>query len=477
MIDYDTCIKDFIYEWENHDIKADRLIIRKAMSCYMTPFLYEEIRKQIKDEDVSSTSTDSSMKRSLSESILHSLWYFFWSFKWFLFLFMIKDSRFLMTSLMSGRETSLSYLNVLLEYSKKNNVKIIHFSVFKDIIPLFSPNFYCFPHFLYKPKVSNRNEVMSEYFDLMRSLKELAYKHFKIKIDLAGKMKYYFLNYHQIINTFKKLISLLSDRGKIVSLFQDSDYVSERIIFAEICNSLSIKTIFIPHAITFHNHLIRNTYSQILLAWGEQQKERILTISKNKPSKVYIIGHPIKRFDHHEKKNCDHNWIYILPSFDKPHIQSIHRSKKRTYDFIENIIILIEKFYPKTRLLIKKHPSDDISDYISRKVKMVDRKLDYLINRVELIFAEDSTMSIEILKYRRPIIYVTDEKFEDYPNYKKFETDVCILRNIRDLQSSVHKALETGIRRKNRMKMFEYYFGSGNLFHKRLLNILMAETD
>ena len=163
-------------------------------------------------------------------------------------------------------------------------------------------------------------------------------------------------------------------------------------------NHNQIPTVSLNHSILIYKHVFESVYSDYSLVWGRHQKERIEKISAIKPIRNSVIGTPIN-FARRNKTNSNKKyWIYNLPSFENPAVETIHRSVDRTLEMIQFLNKIILEDILSIQLLVNYHPNDSVKALERAGFKGKSFSLSGIINETELVFCEDSTMTIEILK-------------------------------------------------------------------------------
>jgi hypothetical protein len=265
-------------------------------------------------------------------------------------------------------------------------------------------------------------------------------------------------------SSFKHLIEVLRTRGSILFFIQDIDSLAERIIFIDICRSYKICTIGLDHAIILYKHLYETSYSDYSLVWGTFQKEKIGQSSKIKPKEVHVIGRPDLGFEFFDKPQKPNHWIYLMPAFQNPLVESFTRSLERSFSCVRSIESLISEKYPGISLLVKIHPSDDRMIF-PKGHKYHVGSISKILSATQLVFVEDSTISIEMLRYRIPLIYVTGDEDCDNLNIEQWSSGF-LLKDNSTLSEIVAQALVSDINEDNRRKMFEYYCGNQATFSR-----------
>ena len=133
-------------------------------------------------------------------------------------------------------------------------------------------------------------------------------------------------------------------------------------------------------------------------------------------------------------------WIYNLPSFENPAVETIHRSVDRTSEMIEFLNKIIVEDNLSIQLLVNYHPNDSVKAL--KRVGFKGKSLSFsgIHDQTELVFCEDSTITIEMLKTEIPIIYVTDKLRSDRFNFLFWKTAEMVFSK-EDLRSAIQNSL------------------------------------
>ena len=245
---------------------------------------------------------------------------------------------------------------------------------------------------------------------------------------------------------------------------QDCDYLSDRILFGYISRIRKIPMISLDHSIQIYDHLFLNNYSDFRITWGEYQINRIKRLAKILPQKMISCGRPsfefnFKMIDFAQNKI----WTFLLPAFQEANMQSIHRSLDQTKSNIALINKIISVNYPGIKLIVKPHPSDELKNF-NFGIAATDNSLNDLMYYSQLVFIEDSTISLEVLNYNVPVIYFSDDKVSDNLHLMEFEVDYIFCRKEDRLEDKITEALNVNIDSKKRRQTFQHYFGDGKNF-------------
>jgi hypothetical protein len=243
-------------------------------------------------------------------------------------------------------------------------------------------------------------------------------EHFQVDFIFRDQLKRYETILRQLGHAFKKLVYELQGRHKCICLIQDCDYLAERVIFAEACKDENIPTAALDHSVNLTAHLFTGCRSQYAIVWGRYQYDRIKNFSSNQPRKIFITGKPgctpaVKSTINKSRRS----WVYLLPAFQEPHLQSFCRSMEDSLKRIKELQILASQY--GNYLYVKPHPSDEIRIF-PEEIKLTNKSLDKLSAHCCLFIVEDSTTAIEVIKYDVPVIYLADRLNHDPLNIKNY---------------------------------------------------------
>lgn len=464
-INYDLLIKDFIKEWENDESSPSMAVVKKALSGILIPDLYKKIREEVLGETkIPAKKFYFHRSEKIFAVINHVFWYLLWTLKWFT----LKKSakKIILASFFPLNKSTVHYLEVLNIYAEQNKAAVIHFSVLFGFKNYFNKNIYCYPHALLKRKV-NADDFNRIYQNFTSKLNILSNIHFNFPFEDSVRFRLLVLNYYEIKISFEHLIENIYKKCKILFLIQDCDYLTDRVLFSIICRNHKIKTAAFDHSIQLFDHIFYNSNSDIHFVWGEHQQQRISNYTNEISKSIVVTGRPGNYFSEYKSDEEKKYWIYILPAFQEAHMQSIYRSFDYTMQLID--LILSSSNVNGKNLLIKKHPSDSTNIFNSSKIKIYEDRVQTVLSSTELIITEDSTMSIEVLQFMIPIVYVLDKKNEDNLHLKKYSADITTFSIEQNIDEVISKALQSKINVPERKKMFQFYLNDCRNFKSNVL--------
>ncbi len=464
ITDYDKLVKAIISEWRKTG-QQDFAFQTRSLERHVIPIIYHYVRKDISKQKLVADEDNFKKKfNQISKGLLHIYWIILWSIKWLLF-FKPRDYRFLITAVGSDRKLTFAYLEYLSKYVNEKNIRLLSLTVICNRAFLFRRNIFYFPRFLFQLKFKKSiNKFSNNWYAALSVLGNIVKNNIPIKLNLNSIKRfindysrdYYCVNY--LLDKFRK---------NIIALIQDFDYTSNRNIYCELFKSQKIPTVALNHSILVYKHLYETVYSDYALVWGQHQKERISELSELSPKNISVIGTPII-FD--RKKRMDNTpqyWVYNLSSFENPAAETIHRSVERTLGMIEEIskIIIMDKL--NIKLLVNYHPNDSLKALKRAGFNGGSFTLSEILNHTELIFGEDSTVMIEMLKTEIPFIFITDDLKSDPFNFISWGTAELVTSK-ENLHSAIQNALIQNLNLKKREEHFEYYFGDSENFYNNL---------
>ncbi|OGU36135.1 MAG: hypothetical protein A2315_02920 [Ignavibacteria bacterium RIFOXYB2_FULL_35_12] len=473
MNDYDSMIKDLIHEWR--DLSPHGLSFLKiSLERHVIPIIYYYVRREIFHEKLVASEKSFKLKfNQFSKGIIHIYWILLWTAKW-LFFYSDNNHKIIVIAVGSDRELAHAYLKNLLNYAIEKNYRLVSLNVICNRHYLFRKRIFYFPRFLYQFKF---NTLISKFSDdwqpMLDELKELVEKRIQIKVNFNPVKKfisdysrdYYCVNY--FLNKYKEGIRLL---------VQDFDYTSNKNIYCELFKLKNVPTVSLNHSVLVYKHIYELVYSEYSLIWGQHQRERIKELSTRNLKKVSVIGRPLN-FNRIARSNNEKKyWVYNLPSFENPAAETIYRSAEGTLEYINYIKEIIKEDSLKIHLLINFHPNDSIKAL--RKLGFEGGYFSFseILKKTELIFCEDSTITIELLKSEVPIVYIADKHQNDSFNFIYWRTAEIIYTKDY-LRRGIQKSLENKIDIKKREEQFEYFFGNGKRFYENLrkeLNVIIS---
>lgn len=463
-MDYDKLVKAIISEWRK-TVQQEFTFQTRSLERHVIPIIYHYVRKDMHKEKLVPDEDNFKKKfNQISKSLSHIYWIILWSIKWLLF-FKPRDYKFLITAVGSDRKLTFAYLEYLLKYAKKKNIRLLSLTVICNGAFLFRRNIFYFPRFLFQLRFKESIKIFSEnWYTALSVLENIVQKHISIKVNFDSVKRFindYSRDYH-CVNYFVDRY-----RKSIVALIQDFDYTSNRNIYCELFRSQQIPTISLNHSILIYKHLYESVYSDYTLVWGQHQKERISELSELTPKNVSVIGTPIIFARKIKIQNKPQYWVYNLSSFENPAADTFYRSVDKTLGMIKEISKIIKMDKLNIKLLVNYHPNDSVRALKKAGFNGGSFNLSEILNHTELIFGEDSTVMIEMLKTDIPLIFITDDLKRDPFNFISWGTAELVTSK-ENLHSAIHNSLIQNLNLKKREEQFEFYFGESKNFYKNL---------
>ncbi len=184
--------------------------------------------------------------------------------------------------------------------------------------------------------------------------------------------------------------------------------------------------------------------------------QRIKKYSSKQPGKIIIVSKPGLKYSYNNRTAKAQNWVYFLPAFQQAHMQSFYRRFEDSLLRIKEIKDYISEFNPHINLLVKPHPSDDITLFKMQE-GLTSKTFNNLINHCSLAFTEDSTVTAELLGHTIPVIYFGDRSDFDPFKLKNGCVDFVYCGFKESIINKLTEIKQPDIAK--RKKMFRYFFG------------------
>lgn len=466
----DIQISKILDMWEESSKDDLTRMLMRALHYHIVPAIYSVSRKQLL-LDALHFNKKIKLNRfnSLSRIALHLIHIFSWNIKWLFFpLFVQRSSEIIICSLNTERIVSKNYLMNIHHYAKENNAVVVQYGTFTSFYKLFSLDIFSCPSYLirfkkYKKQGSqDRKLIFSTLADICKKKLDLQ------NVDFQNQQKYLIL-YQKLFFEFSNFVTQLARKKKICCLIQDGGYTSTKILYSYSASQMNIPIVTLDHSIIIYDHLYKNDISDYYFCWGEYSKNRMQNLSLVKP-KIYIISRPDVNLDFEKRQGERKYAVYFLPAFHNPMLQSANRSLSYSILMIRRIEQILSELFPSLSLLVKPHPVDDPRHYKSLGLNLYSKQLKIIIPSIGFLFSEDSTITLELLKYNIPLVYLLDKSEEDIYNFNKFNLKHMI-SNYANIQKTMENYFFQGSQYRDKKRMFKYYFGEnvGNefgLYHK-----------
>lgn len=462
MTNFDSSIKDIIFEWRSQSIsKFD--FRKKVIERHILPLIYFHIRKYILKENVVVQINSFSRKfNQLSKTFEHVYWILLWTIKWMVFL-LTENKGIVIAALGSDRKLSFEYLKHLHKYSLENGFSLISLNVICSSRFLWQKRIFYYPRFLYQRRFhSEIKKFVFDWCNELENLMEIIQREIGIEIDFKPVLRFikdYSRDYYCMMYLTDEHIHNLK------LLVQDFDYTSNKNIYCEVFKRKKIPTVCLNHSVIIYDHVYESVYSDYALVWGEQQKARINRLSAFKPKFIELTGNPVQQADKKIEYKNNGIWLYYLPSFENPAVESIYRSVDFTLEFAAKLMMLAEKKFNSVLILIP-HPNDSRKTLVKAGFRLTPNWKLKNLTGAEIIFFEDGTTAVDALKTNIPLVYLSNKIKSDPYNFEFWKTaEVCY--DSSEIEQVVDKALSSKIDLKKRKENVEYYLGDGNNFYEK----------
>lgn len=475
MTDFDSLIKEIIFKWRGQTL-SEFAFRKKVIERHILPLIYFHIRKYILKENVIVQIKSFSKKfNQLSKTFEHVYWIILWAIKWIVFL-LTKKKEIVVAALGSDRKLSFEYLKHLHQYSLENGFSLISLNVICSNRFLWKNRIFYYPRFLYQRRFhSEIKKFVFDWWNELEKLKEIIQRKIGIEIDFKPVLRFikdYSRDYYCVMHLADEYIQNLK------LLVQDFDYTSNKNIYCEVFKRKKIPTVCLNHSVLIYDHVFESVYSDYALVWGEQQKDRINRLSTFQPKFIELTGNPAQQADKKLEQKNNGIWLYYLPSFENPAVESIFRSVDFTLEFVAKLKRLAEEKF-KSELILIPHPNDSRKTLIQAGFKLTPNWKLKNLTGAEIIFFEDGTTAIEALKTNIPLVYLSSKIKSDPYNFEFWKTaEVCY--NSSEIEQVINKALSSKIDLRKRKENVEYYLGDANNFYEKFkvnLNKILSIGD
>ncbi len=454
--EFDKKIESFIRDWEEAAEWSNHRSLRLAMTHHIVKDLYQALKT-----DTGNGLSHSIIRepfgrfKSVWSIVKHSIYYVFWILKWLIVYPLIRYDKIILSSFMPDRLLSREYIKVLRRWGRSEKASVVHFSIIYDIMSIFSHDVFCYPHMLYALAPAHEK---SAYQSFAMECQTLAARYFN-SFSLPDEARHLWNSYSTIEASFDRLINLSPGGKNIVCLAQDIDNTGESIIFTLCCRKIGVPTICFNHAVPLYTHLLRTVYSDIAIVWGEQQKKRIQEISSHQPRKIFVSGNPvIGSYRTIRSAPLRHYWVYMMQAYKRPLQETASRSIEYTVSMLNAINEYMHNNTEGKTLLVKPHPSDVFSSF-PNGLELYTGKMDAILPAVEILFSEDTTLSMELLRTDIPLVYIADSVGNVHTDFELWGAGRHIQR-LQDVGEVISAAIAAPVSEEPRKKMYEFYFGS-----------------
>jgi len=312
---------------------------------------------------------------------------------------------------------------------------------------------YCFPYYFFTLLHSKSNTRTEK--DILRDIISIQNDHEISPISDFTKEIRSLEMFYRIIS---HQIAVLREKKAIIFYISDLDHLYTRYLLCAVHSSLTIPTILVDHAVNTYDQINGKIFSSHYFCWGEYHKNVFRRINPHVDCVTIGSNHGVFSLQKVHKKN---KWIYFLPSFRHPLAFTTKRSIDRSMMYSKEIFRIYKMHCEDNSFFVKIHPVDKNLPMDLFPVRLIKEKLEIVLEGTELVFVEDSSIALDLLKYDIPIIYLANSEGEDLLHLSK-----CGVANmnsdIASLQNCIDTALKEVIDYDHRRKAYEYYYGPQN---------------
>ena len=407
MDNLDNKISRFLNDWYSNDSQNMLSVLKLSL----TKEILSSFSKEYSSKQNFSFFTGYRNSGRIFWSIKKAFWFFLWWFKWILAFKTHKNKMVLLAGIGSNLNNIDVYLEQLAVIAKKNNCIIVLLNIIGSYKHFRNHQLFYYPRFFYAKRHNVNKEKINDYAsEIIKAIIILTVKN-NIQFSLEAKylvdpIKSLMRDY----SGFSYIVAKLISPKRIVGLMQDYDYTYNKYLYYKIANQYGIKTCIIDSSLLLYQHLYRKTFSDYHLVWGEYKKNFIIKNNPIDPSKIIVIGKPLKleESSEHFTGNCN-LWVYIAQSYTDPSMfmsgrdyASFEKNAKRLSDFQK-------KNYPHDHFILKMHPADKSANHKLSIYKSSTGSIASLVKNARIIFVEDSTLTVELFANNFPIVYVLDK--------------------------------------------------------------------
>lgn len=380
-------------------------------------------------------------------------WLLLWSLKYFLFFPILFKNKIALICFGVNKNLSLSYSDSILSWSINNKTNLLSLNIIKSFKYLFSIHIFYYPKFLFNGSHNSRqllrNIIKDKFCDINKIQNDFTFIPSKYTIN---SIKYLNREMYAFYNL------LYYKKSKILFLIQDFDYTDNKYIFSNLAKRFNIPTISIDHAIMPYKYMYSNSYSDIALVWGNYQKERIINNYGAAPKELLIASRPDTRFSIIETNKTKYYWTYIPVAYSHPGVISFNRNMRLLSEYISLIHDFLKLYHKDVELILKIHPRDNELTFAALKQKArICKDNEHSFLESELFFTEDSSLTIDLLRYDIPIIYMSDKNHNDPFKIREFQS-IHFFDEATSLENTIKTALNTKIDWTKRKTHFDYFF-------------------
>ncbi len=456
----DTEIADTVFNWIDSETQAEKRVLKDAIKYH----LLGEIIAGTKCETYSKRIGwfNLILQRPV-EVAKRMLWFVLWEVKR-LFLFGKKD----VIISVFYKEIKI-YSELLGNYLEQNkNIVIINFGMQYNKMLLLKRNYFCYPaakNYL-SHKSNNTNELIEEI--------SLLFKKFKLTVPNAKVLEDKITAMIRLKVVFRDFIQKTEKKHNIKFLIQDIDYSYDRVIYSAEFPYLKVS---LDHSIIYYPWLFNKCYSDVYLVWGLNQLEIIKKCDKQEKKAIYICGREGReKFSIIKGTENKKYWIIVLQSHEYALFQTMERKLEFVNRYINEICKVRDQIRESIEIIVSIHPNNNPSIIKEKNVRVINKNvLDYAL-QAELIFFEDTTIAIDLLKYEVPMIYIAGEKGGVFMNFSIAESDIIICKGIDYIKSCIEKANSVNVDVMSRKNIYSFYYSEPESSYADTLNKILLNN-
>lgn len=458
----DERIERCLAAWEQEE-SGIRKAFYSALTRHLSPLLYQEVRSRNGEEVVKPSKKLFMRFRRFNKASAHLWWALLWTLKWYLLLPGLKKKEYFIAALGSDRGLSFAYLDALETEAKKRSAAIITLNVLLSARHFFNPSIRYYPRPLY---ASGNNINTPDWITVKEKAEAAGKEHLEINFD-GGQLKKYYEMYRRDARAFA---NLLQSGLRTALLVQDFDYTSNKALYAQYAREAGVPVMRLDHSLRPYSHLYKHSFSDKLLVWGEYEKEQLMEQQAVPAEDIVVSGRPDPVRHTALQVRDPVYWVYLLTSYDDPAMETAHRSIDHSLEMVGVVEKVMQRYFPEQILLLRPHPNDDFEFFNDRFYNIYTDPLKKIEDQVQIYFVEDSTAAVELLKYKVPVVYISDRSKNDYFHFDRFKS-APILDDPQHAADLIRKAIAQTPDMDARNAHLEYAFG-GNKFKDKLSEVI-----
>jgi hypothetical protein len=232
----------------------------------------------------------------------------------------------------------------------------------------------------------------------------------------------------EIISVIEETI-FLAEKNKINLVILDNSVEPFKQSIIEVCKNFKIPTIVLQHGTIVAKEGFLPLNSDFIAVWGKNSKKQLVKWGVNR-KKIMELGSPkyARFFSSHLKEKDSKNILYILDAINNLNtIPGVHLTKKMQKETFTKLFRTIKKF-PDYHLIIKTRPGCEMNNLpkiIAKKENFnnfeIIEKTDnlQLIDNVDVVITSHSSMGIEAIIRKKPLISLSFKELDKFNFYKE----------------------------------------------------------